>query len=672
MDLFKSAASLLSKSIPAFPYTIQDKVFFDDSIWTLHNGFRKEDSSKCSIFQFEILRDRGRLPLARNAVRKLKTTRHPGVVKFLDSVETDQFIYLATERVEPLSWSTKRGVLDQEIIKWGLYDICKTIKFLNEEATSIHGNVRLSSIFISKSSEWKLFGFEVLTNVKDENVTYSGLLPQAKRYAAPEVGSNGWSGIQTSHVSSTDAFALGVLIYTLFNGSFDAQSELAFKNSIPGPIYPHYKNLLNPNPKSRLSTKEFIDYGLRHGSFFKGEVITFSEEISSLGIMNPVERERVLNKLEEISGKFPEGFTKSKILPELLKVLEFGGGGAKIFSMIINLSSQLTSDDFQSLVSPTIVRMFSSADREIRICLLENLDKIIDNLEKKTVNDKIFPNVLMGFSDPFPVVRELTIKSVLTIIPKLTDRNINNDLLRGLAKVQNDVQPGIRTNTTICLGMIARYLGENTRRKVLSAAFTRSLKDPFPPARNASLLALSATMDMFPMEDCAVRILPGVIPSLIDKDKSIRAQAGKTVDIYMSRVKLMANNIPEVIAAPEGEKTQIDGWAGWAVSGMKKMAAERLAAAASIPPSIADRPSSTPLKLSNPPLSVQSNNFPNVVSSEPITAGATPLPLNDYTIWDEDSPVWDDFQDSTEVGDKLKPKDDGDNAWENDWGLDDD
>jgi SCY1-like protein 1 len=44
---------------------------------------------------------------------------------------------------------------------------------------------------------------------------------------------------------------------------------------------------------------------------------------------------------------------------------------------------------------------------------------------------------------------------------ELNDRTINGDLLKYLAKTQTDEQPGIRTNTTICLGKIAKHLGAN-------------------------------------------------------------------------------------------------------------------------------------------------------------------------------------------------------------------
>ena len=64
-------------------------------------------------------------------------------------------------------------------------------------------------------------------------------------------------------------------------------------------------------------------------------------------------------------------------------------------------------------------------------------------------------------TDIVPLIREQTIKSVLLLVPKLNERIINYDLLKYLAKLQMDPEPGIRTNTTICLGKIAKHLSEN-------------------------------------------------------------------------------------------------------------------------------------------------------------------------------------------------------------------
>jgi SCY1-like protein 1 len=70
-----------------------------------------------------------------------------------------------------------------------------------------------------------------------------------------------------------------------------------------------------------------------------------------------------------------------------------------------------------------------------------------------------------GFTDVAPLVREQTVKAVLTVVPKLSDRVINGELLRYLAKTASDEQPGIRTNTTICLGKMAKNLSSSVRKQ---------------------------------------------------------------------------------------------------------------------------------------------------------------------------------------------------------------
>lgn len=47
----------------------------------------QDDGSACSIFSFDIAANKSRLPLAKNAFRKARTLRHPGVIKVLDTIE---------------------------------------------------------------------------------------------------------------------------------------------------------------------------------------------------------------------------------------------------------------------------------------------------------------------------------------------------------------------------------------------------------------------------------------------------------------------------------------------------------------------------------------------------------------------------------------------------------
>ncbi|KAI1816277.1 ARM repeat-containing protein [Poronia punctata] len=582
MDFLKSAmASAMAAQGPSFPYSFGDKVDIDSSIWTLYNGTRRSDGSNCSIFSFDITANRSRLPLAKNALKKLRTMRHPGVIQVLDAVETDSYIYIATERVVPLRWHVKRKSLSPETIKWGLYSIARTVKFINDEGSSIHGSLRAASIYTSESGEWKLGGFEILSNVKDDDAIiyrYGSSVPDSSRYTPPELARSGWDAIKKSPHSAVDAYNFGTTIFEVFNGDFTGPDQAGQTKGIPPTMHAGYRRLVNANPKARITVGAFLEQGRRSGSFFDSPLIKLTDGIDNLGVKSEEERAAFLDDLDQLTDDFPEDFFKMKVLPELLKSVEFGGGGPKAFGVVMKIATKLTNDDFEARVQPVVVRLFGNPDRAIRVCLLDNLPLMIDRLSRKIVNDKIFPHMISGFIDIAPVVREQTLKSVLVVIDKLSDRVINGELLKHLAKTANDEQPGIRTNTTICLGKIAKNLGTANRAKVLMAAFTRSLRDPFVHARNAALMALAATGDCFTEEECATRILPVVCPSLVDKEKLVRDQATKTMEIYLQRIRKAQANMPDSVlpqaqtaegAAPRmsaPQSSEASSWAGWAIS----------------------------------------------------------------------------------------------------------
>ena len=82
-----------------------------------------------------------------------------------------------------------------------------------------------------------------------------------------------------------------------------------------------------------------------------------------------------------------------KVLPELLKSVEFGGGGPKVLSAILKIGGKLSADEFNAKLTPVIVRLFGNPDRAIRVCLLDHLPIMVENLSQKIVNDKIFPQI---------------------------------------------------------------------------------------------------------------------------------------------------------------------------------------------------------------------------------------------------------------------------------------
>jgi len=117
----------------------------------------------------------------------------------------------------------------------------------------------------------------------------------------------------------------------------------------------------------------------------------------------------------------------------------------------------------------------------------------------------------------------------------LTDRLLNNELLRLLAKTQTDPEASIRTNTCILLGRLAPTLGYNTKRKVLVPAFTRALKDPFVHARVAGLMAFMATIDCFETPELASKVIPNMAFTLVDDEKCGITKAYPVSQLIFSR-----------------------------------------------------------------------------------------------------------------------------------------
>lgn len=74
------------------------------------------------------LLNKSTIPLAKNALRKLRTIRHPDVLKFMDVVESETAILIMTERVRPLSAAlqvreSKSQQERQDWLLWGLHRI---------------------------------------------------------------------------------------------------------------------------------------------------------------------------------------------------------------------------------------------------------------------------------------------------------------------------------------------------------------------------------------------------------------------------------------------------------------------------------------------------------------------------------------------------------------------
>ncbi|PWZ32845.1 hypothetical protein Zm00014a_014315 [Zea mays] len=531
-----------------FPYTIGETYASAWGSWTHHRGTSKDDGSPVSIFSLSGSNPQDRHMVAgRNGVKRLRTVRHPNILSFLHSTEAEvadgpaikHTIYIVTEPVMPLSEKLKElnlgGTQRDEYFAWGLHQISKAVSFLNNDCKLVHGNVCLASVVVTQTLDWKLHAFDVLSEFDANNEASGSPMLQFEwlvgmQYKPMELSKSDWASIRKSPPWAIDSWGLGCLIYELFSGAKLARTEdLRNTASIPKSLLPDYQRLLNSTPSRRLNPSKLID----NSEFFQNKLVETIQFMEILNLKDTFEKDSFFRKLPNIAEQLPREIVLKKLLPVLASSLEFGSAAAPALTVLLKMGSWLPTDQFSI---------------------------------------KVFPHVATGFSDTDGTIRELTLKSMLILAPKLSQRTISGSLLKYLSKLQVDEEPGIRTNTTILLGNIASYMNDGTRKRVLINAFTvRALRDTFPPARAAGIMALSVTGSYYEMTEIATRILPNIVVLTFDPDSDVRTKAFQATDQFLQIAKQhheKLNTGDNRVAESTGVKLKPGnaGLLGWAMS----------------------------------------------------------------------------------------------------------
>lgn len=535
------------------PYNIGDPYPSAWGSWSHFQGTSKDDGSPVSIFSISGTNAQdGHLAAARNGVKRLRTVRHPNILAFLHSTEVENIdatstkitIYIVTEPVMPLSEKIKElgleGSQRDEYYAWGLNQIAKAVSFLNNDCKLVHGNVCLSSVVVTQTLDWKLHAFDVLSEFDGNNEAANGPMLQyawlvGAQYKPVELAKSDWTAVRKSPPWSIDSWGLGCLIYELFSGMrLSKTEELRNTASIPKSLLPDYQRLLSSMPSRRLNSSKLIE----NSEYFQNKLVDTIHFMEILNLKDSVEKDTFFRKLPNLAEQLPRQIVLKKLLPLLASALEFGSAAAPALTALLKMGSWLSTEEFSVKVLPTIIKLFASNDRAIRVALLQHIDQYGESFSAQVVDEQVYPHVATGFADTSAFLREMTLKSMLVLAPKLSQRTISGSLLKYLSKLQVDEEPAIRTNTTILLGNIASHLNEGTRKRVLINAFTvRALRDTFSPARGAGVMALCATSSYYDINEVATRILPSVVVLTIDPDSDVRSKAFQAVDQFLQIVK---------------------------------------------------------------------------------------------------------------------------------------
>ncbi|XP_058443851.1 N-terminal kinase-like protein isoform X2 [Malaya genurostris] len=628
-----------------FPYEIGEPVqqFDSRSIWSLHRGKRKGGTSEeVSVFVYDIKNGTDvKLELARAAVKRLKTLRHPSILQFLDSLETDKVLYVATEQVEPLGTYFEKlvgeGSQKDLSLAWGIFQITRALSFLNNDGNLRHNNVSAWSVLVNASGEWKLGGLEYVSSTEASMAPPIKIPPALEIYDPPEKNDPG--KLKAITKCSTDMWGLGCLVWESFNGPLRTRSNLKELAGIPKSLTPLYCELVGASPANRPNPADVITKCRKPGGFFKNDLVDTLLFLEEIQIKDKAEKNRFFSGLTSQLDNFPDNVCKNKILPQLITAYEYGDAGSAVLAPMFKLGRLLDEVEYQKRIVPCVVKLFASTDRVTRSRLLQQLELFINHLQTGVVNEQIFPQIAHGFLDTNPTIREQTVKSIIHLAPKLNYNNLNVEVLRHFARLQSrDDQGGIRTNTTVCLGKIAPHLHPQVRQRVLVSAFIRAMRDPFPPARVAGILALAATQQYFLLSEVANRILPALCPLTADPEKTVRDPAFKTIRGFLGKLEKVSEDpsLRESMEADVHTATPSLGnaaatWAGWAVTAVTAKFYRSQSDTARPRPPLTEQPSSSSI-------STTTSSVTSMTSLEHESAD-TSVSASDYgpETWDQEN-----------------------------------
>ena len=231
------------------------------------------------------------------------------------------------------------------------------------------------------------------------------------------------------NVAAADGYALGLLIHAVFNPSHPLPAtaspphpppNASSRGTIPLSVFPAFKRLLNPNGKSRLTPKGFLELGMAQtagdgsGFFANNSLVKVCAGLDSFNISSESEKTTLLryvipfhsfecvlqcfypySTLKDSAASFPVEFASHRVLPALASALEFGGASAAIIlPLLLQLGQNVSPQDYSSVILVHLVKLYTSPDRGTRMALLDHLAEYADKLDKKTVSDKIWPNLV--------------------------------------------------------------------------------------------------------------------------------------------------------------------------------------------------------------------------------------------------------------------------------------
>lgn len=564
--------------------------------WQISSGVKKETSTDVTLFCYKKSSTYALVP-AQKHWQRMRTIRHPYILTFLEGIDLPDSIVLATESCIPLDmWLTEKLAekdpsIEHELL-WGFRCILEALDFLHTKANLSHGYLGLHAIYISKNGDWKLGALDLASNLavaEDLSFakTYSNML--VRPYISPErmqlckcSPGDDVENVTKTPQGAADIFSLAHCIQKCFD-------QLGVE--VPSTFVQYTKKMLSVESRRRPTASQLVKC-----KEFNNDHIQLLVSLGELALKQPGESIEILNVISPKVKDIPPSICQFKILPSVSKALQMAVNdfqsrdSREACRQLVQLSLELLSNmatlgkleesSFMSQCGTMITQLWALSDRTVRTALLKSLRSLTPLISEKVINNNIFDPILAGFADSNPKLREETLKSLIHVVDKLEERNMQDKLVRCISNLQSDAEASIRTNATVFLGKIAFRLKEGVRNRVLCASFSKAMRDNFVPCRISGLKAATTCITVLDHAQLVSKVLPAVCILIMDRSGEVRELAFAFIEQavrilregHEKQLRTERENAEKQTSdSPQkGAQAQSGGWTSWAVDGISK------------------------------------------------------------------------------------------------------
>jgi tRNA A-37 threonylcarbamoyl transferase component Bud32 len=234
-----------------------------------------DETSGAAVALKAIPRDERLLRRARREMRVAATLDHPAIVRLLESVEDDDYIYVVFELVrgDDLAHAFREGMLDDAAVMRAVAAVCDALAHAHAHGV-VHRDIKPGNVLLREDGILKLTDFGIAL-VSDPDATVDDRLLGTLSYMAPE------QALGEDVGGAADVFSAALMAYEALAGAnpFRAKTpkELAARHAatplaltterpdLPPVILRFIDRALNRDPAKRPTAPELRD-AMLHGA----------------------------------------------------------------------------------------------------------------------------------------------------------------------------------------------------------------------------------------------------------------------------------------------------------------------------------------------------------------------------------------------------------------------